>query len=322
MKKTILFIALTAMSTLGYAQSTTPQSSSNNVWIFRGGVVIDSLLRLPVRGKTIIYPVISDLGAVLMNKSDSSLYYYDGLNFNEMVDDENFTGYFNSEFSLKTTDDLTEGASNFYFTNSRFNTSFSGKTTSDLAEGTNLYFTNARARSAISLMTTGTSGAATYSSATGVLNVPNYTFTPPGTNNASQYAAGTVYSMTTTSQLVDFGTTDPTVTIPAAGTYVIFTNVRLGYNNVTNLVTTKTINLKLRRTNNTAADVTNTSTNFIVPVIATGLLSTAGDCDVPVVVYTTANSNDVIELWGSISALTTTGQVQVQEASITAVRIF
>lgn len=35
------------------------------------------------------------------------------------------------------------------------------------------------ARAAVSLTTTGTTGLATYSSATGVLNVPNYTYTPP-----------------------------------------------------------------------------------------------------------------------------------------------
>ena len=46
--------------------------------------------------------------------------------------------------------------------------------TSVVTELTNLYYTDARSRAAISLTTTGTSGAATYSSSTGVLNVPNY----------------------------------------------------------------------------------------------------------------------------------------------------
>lgn len=46
------------------------------------------------------------------------------------------------------TDDISEGASNFYYTESRFNTSLSGKTTTDLGEGTNLYFTDARAKTA------------------------------------------------------------------------------------------------------------------------------------------------------------------------------
>ena len=110
------------------------------------------------------------------------------------------------------TDQVTEGTSNLYFTNARSRSSISLTTTgtsgaatynsttgvlnipsyvggvtsvntltgavvlttSNIAEGTNLYYTNTRARAAISLTTTGTSGAATYDSATGVLNVPNY----------------------------------------------------------------------------------------------------------------------------------------------------
>lgn len=47
-------------------------------------------------------------------------------------------------------------------------------TTTLVTEGTNLYYTDSRARSAISLTTTGSSGAATYSTVTGILNIPNY----------------------------------------------------------------------------------------------------------------------------------------------------
>jgi len=42
------------------------------------------------------------------------------------------------------TDDVSEGSSNFYYTEARFDTSFSGKSTTDLSEGTNLYYTEAR----------------------------------------------------------------------------------------------------------------------------------------------------------------------------------
>lgn len=42
------------------------------------------------------------------------------------------------------TDNITEGAVNFYYTSGRFDTSFSTKTTSDLSEGSNLYWTTAR----------------------------------------------------------------------------------------------------------------------------------------------------------------------------------
>ena len=53
-------------------------------------------------------------------------------------------------------------------------------TTTNIAEGTNLYYTDARARAAISLTTTGSSGSSTYSSTTGILNVPTYTLSGLG----------------------------------------------------------------------------------------------------------------------------------------------
>lgn len=52
---------------------------------------------------------------------------------------------------------------------SNFNTDFSNKTTTDLTEGTNLYFTNARARNAISA-----SGDLSYNPTTGILSVTTY----------------------------------------------------------------------------------------------------------------------------------------------------
>lgn len=42
------------------------------------------------------------------------------------------------------TDDISEGAANFYYTEARFDSSLSGKSTTDLSEGTNLYYTQAR----------------------------------------------------------------------------------------------------------------------------------------------------------------------------------
>jgi hypothetical protein len=71
-------------------------------------------------------------------------------------------------------------------------TSGADATTTDIAEGTRLYYTDSRARAAISLTTTGTSGAATYTAATGVLNIPQYqaVLTNPitGTGTANQIA--------------------------------------------------------------------------------------------------------------------------------------
>lgn len=48
------------------------------------------------------------------------------------------------------TDDINEGATNFYYTEGRFDTSFAAKDTDDLSEGaTNLYFTDGRAQNAV-----------------------------------------------------------------------------------------------------------------------------------------------------------------------------
>jgi len=191
--------------------------------------------------------------------------------------------------------------------------------TTVVPEGTNQYFTNTRARSSISITTTGT-GASTYNSTTGVLNIPTPTSSTPGTNNATAYSSGTPYTLTTTPAKVDFGTTDPSITLPAAGTYLILANVKIEYTGLTNLAI-QTCNFKLRRTNNTAADLPNAGTNFNVP-ITTLLTQTGGDADIQSIIYTTTNSNDTIEVWGNRGAGISAGSIQVGEASIVAIRIY
>ena len=55
---------------------------------------------------------------------------------------------FDTRLATKSTSDLAEGT-NLYYTQSRFDTAFGNKSTSDLSEGTNQYFTTGRANSAI-----------------------------------------------------------------------------------------------------------------------------------------------------------------------------
>lgn len=141
-----------------------------------------------------------------------------------------------------------------------------------------------------------------------------------GTNNAAAYASGSVYALTTTSQKIDFGTTDPVITIPAAGTYLILSNLKIEYSGLTTLAT-QTCSFKLRRTNNTAADISNASSSFNVPIV-TLLTQTAGDADISAVIYTTSNSNDVIEMWGNRGASISAGAINVGEAWIVAIRIY
>lgn len=77
---------------------------------------------------------------------------------------------FDARFATKTTSDLTEGT-NLYFSN----TNLASSSTTHLPEGTNLYYTDARSRAAISVTTNSPSGdgSLSYDSGTGVL-----TFTP------------------------------------------------------------------------------------------------------------------------------------------------
>lgn len=52
---------------------------------------------------------------------------------------------FDADFATKDTDDLAEGVTNLYFTQTRFDNAFGAKTTDELAEGVNnLFFTEAR----------------------------------------------------------------------------------------------------------------------------------------------------------------------------------
>lgn len=79
-----------------------------------------------------------------------------------------------------TTDNISEGATNRYFTNTRARQAFSAGTGLSYDDNTGIFtstitqYTDALARGAISLTTTNTSGPATYSSSTGILNIPVY----------------------------------------------------------------------------------------------------------------------------------------------------
>lgn len=77
------------------------------------------------------------------------------------------------------------------------------------------YVSQSGARSAISLTTTGSSGAATYNSATGVLNIPSYT-SNPGT--VTSITAGTGLSGGTI-------TSSGTISMPNVGTAGVYTTV-------------------------------------------------------------------------------------------------
>ena len=103
-----------------------------------------------------------------------------------------FVGNMSSSlFNGVTTDNLSEGSTNLYYTTTRANTDFdtrlATKDTGDLSEGTNLYYTDTRARAAISENSTQLS----YDSGTGVL-----TFTQGDTDTVSEGSTNLYYTDT------------------------------------------------------------------------------------------------------------------------------
>lgn len=132
------------------------------------------------------------------------------------------------------------------------------------------------------------------------------------------YGAGTGnYTLTTSSQLINFDVTDPEITVDVAGTYILFANGVYQGSGVT--ATTQYCEFKIRRTNNTAADVGNTTVQ--IPI---GAITTTGfgkQFVIPVCVYTTTNTDDNLELWGKISASLGAGSVTVNTCNLIALKI-
>ena len=96
---------------------------------------------------------------------------------------------FDSDFTAKSTSDLSEG-SNLYYTTTRadsdFDASFAAASTDSLSEGsTNLYHTTARARNAMNVVDAGGDGSFAYDSATG-----QFTYTGPSAAEVRAHFSG------------------------------------------------------------------------------------------------------------------------------------
>lgn len=110
----------------------------------------------------------------------------------------------------------------------------------------------------------------------------------------SVYSAGEFISMGGGSYaLVDFVTTDPAITITRPGTYLLLAAAMIvddgglggGF-----------VGFRLRRTNNTAANISNTTASINIPQ---SIDPTDYRVVLPPVIYTTANNDDIIQLWGN-----------------------
>lgn len=151
----------------------------------------------------------------------------------------------------------------------------------------------------------------------GVVTAANFKATQ--INRFAAYGTGTAYTLTTTPAAVTFGTTSPSITITNAGTYFIQAGAAIDWVGAT-FAANQTVTVKLRRTNNTAADLTSGVSAATTPIITT-LTETWGPVDPPGVFYTTANSTDIVTLFADVSVLPSAGSATVSRAWIVAQQV-
>lgn len=131
-------------------------------------------------------------------------------------------------------------------------------------------------------------------------------------------ASGTATDLAVATGLITIGAIPITLIITTPGKYLLSARARLDYWGCT-FAATQLVTLKLRRTNNTAADVTNATAGFKTDVI-TLLDYTAGIVQLPTVLYTTAVATDSISLYGNIDVLPSAGAARIVQADFVAQR--
>lgn len=128
------------------------------------------------------------------------------------------------------------------------------------------------------------------------------------------YASGTAYTITAADAPIVFGTTQPSVTLTTVGRWRISARLKIGYVGAT-FAASRTVTLKMRRTNNTPSDIANSPTTFNTNIITTATYT--GDIlTLPDISYLTALATDIITLHGLIDVVPSAGSIQIQEASI------
>lgn len=131
---------------------------------------------------------------------------------------------------------------------------------------------------------------------------------------------GPAYALTATPAVLNVGAQNLSLVISSPGVWALYAQARVDYAGAT-FAASREVTFKLRRTNNTAADIANSSVGFATEIITT-LTYTAELVSVPPIIYSTSNSDDIIQLWGSIAVIPTAGAINVVEASVVAIRLY
>lgn len=143
--------------------------------------------------------------------------------------------------------------------------------------------------------------------------------TCPINTNFIATSAGTVYTLTASYALLDFGTTDPAITIQNTGNYLVTGKANFITRGAT-YAATNTYSLKLRKTSGTPADLSGSEAVQTINIITT-TTEDLGIIDTRPVIFS-AIAGDVVQLWGVLSATPSVGNVICDRADVIAIRLY
>lgn len=170
----------------------------------------------------------------------------------------------------------------------------------ETATPTNRYFTDARARAAISLTTTGSSGASTYSSSTGVLNVPTYTLAGLGGITATFLSGGTGITYNSSTGVISYS---GTVYTDSSIRGLVSAGTGLSYNSSTGVFSysgTVYTDSSIRALFSGTSPITYNSTTGAIGITGANL---------------TESTSSVLTITGGTGALLSAASIQVKQAS-------
>lgn len=145
---------------------------------------------------------------------------------------------------------------------------------------------------------------------------------PPANTNVVYvaYANGTPYNLTTISAALTYGSANPIITITQPGTYRIFAQVEFVAFGLTTLG--NSINMDMRRTNNTPGVLANSGFSIQAPPAVTSFSGLIARVGLPVVFYGTFNTNDMVTIFANYIGAIGAGNIQAESSSIEAVKLF
>lgn len=142
----------------------------------------------------------------------------------------------------------------------------------------------------------------------------------PLNNMLQTVAAGTAYTMTASYADIVFGTTSPILTLANAGTYWLSADIQFSLVGAT-YATYQSATVKLRRTNNTPADVAGSTFGTFIPTITT-ITALGPLVHIGPIKYTTALTTDTLTVDAILSALPSAGSVTVTNCTIAGGRLY